>query len=123
MTQVLEDILGVKELLNSPERWTKESYGRNANGMPVMGNDPRAVCFCLLGAVDRVVWGTKSTDEYTREENAEKLERRKSIMLVLNSYVKDRTANYKAISGLIDFNDNATYEEVMAMLEEAANNA
>lgn len=47
----------VAELLAAPERWTKGWFARrddNLVGGWVLPNDPRAACWCLSGAVERV---------------------------------------------------------------------
>jgi hypothetical protein len=38
------------ELLDSPEKWTKRAYARDAEQVPTIPGDPRAVCWCVQGA-------------------------------------------------------------------------
>jgi hypothetical protein len=42
------------ELLESPGAWTQGRWARNADDSGTLGNDPAAVCFCMLGAFQRV---------------------------------------------------------------------
>lgn len=37
------------ELLDKPEKWTKGSYARNANGTPVASRSLEASCWCVQG--------------------------------------------------------------------------
>jgi hypothetical protein len=41
----------VRELLNSPDRWTQGALARDRTGRIVHIGDSEAVCWCLLGAV------------------------------------------------------------------------
>lgn len=44
----------VAALLDRRDRWTKNTYARSVTGRSVGPFSPRAVCFCLTGAIDRV---------------------------------------------------------------------
>jgi hypothetical protein len=55
---VVEVLIAARELISVPERWTKSAYARSADGRPigpcgVASQD--AVCWCPVGAVDRLV--------------------------------------------------------------------
>lgn len=41
----------LSELLNSADKWTHTFLARDADGLSVLPQDPKAVCWCLLGAV------------------------------------------------------------------------
>lgn len=43
----------VKELLDSPEKWTKGHYSRDKLGNPAWPENDDATCFCLMGAIRR----------------------------------------------------------------------
>ena len=47
-------IKGMRELLDAPERWTREFCARDANRLPCSPFDPNAACWCLIGAWTRV---------------------------------------------------------------------
>lgn len=40
----------VKELLSSPDKWTKGATARDTYGLRVFTKDKNAVCWCLVGA-------------------------------------------------------------------------
>ena len=40
----------VRELLSVPERWTQNTAARDANGEPCETIDPKATCWCIMGA-------------------------------------------------------------------------
>lgn len=41
----------VKELLSTPDKWTKGCAARDVDGVPVSPESPSAECFCLYGAI------------------------------------------------------------------------
>ena len=50
-----KDILvAAKALISKPENWTQEVCARDAFGMPVASNDGAAICWCSIGAINRV---------------------------------------------------------------------
>lgn len=55
MTQLLTDLLAVRELLSAPERWTQGCAARDRLSCPVAWDSGEATCWCLLGAVARAV--------------------------------------------------------------------
>lgn len=55
MKTVKENLIAVKELLATPATWTREVLARDAKGNEVRPSDDKAVCFCILGACERVV--------------------------------------------------------------------
>lgn len=50
-----EQLRAAKALIDTPERWTKKVFARNAAGFGVDVDNPDAVCFCSLGAIAKVV--------------------------------------------------------------------
>ena len=55
MNQTLKDLQAVRELLAQPERWTQMAYARDAAGSQVPETSTTAVCFCLSGAIWRII--------------------------------------------------------------------
>jgi hypothetical protein len=57
---------GVKpsELLADYRRWTRSFYALDHDGDLVCGDDQRAVCFCVLGAIRRYVSKPDPTSSY-----------------------------------------------------------
>lgn len=45
----------IKELFSDPSKWAQGHYGLTAEGDTCFGSDPDAVCFCLSGAVSRIL--------------------------------------------------------------------
>ena len=43
----------MKELLDSEEKWTKGTYARDKRGKGISPICSNAVCFCLLGAIEK----------------------------------------------------------------------
>lgn len=41
----------VRELLSSPEKWTKRAFARSENNIRVHSLSERAVCWCLMGGI------------------------------------------------------------------------
>jgi len=59
MTSPLSLLTEAQELIRDPVHWTQEAYYRNAEGEPPQDDspnflDPKAVCFCSLGALNRM---------------------------------------------------------------------
>ena len=52
---MLETLKDVRALIERPEHWTTEVYARDAYGSEVDAHDSGAVCWCLLGAVSKIV--------------------------------------------------------------------
>jgi hypothetical protein len=127
--EVLRVVSEVRELLSDPERWTQESYARDAEGRPTYiikpwsldnENDPGPpfgppVCFCLDGAVRRVT-GYEPV-EVEVNDRSEALYN--GVHKLLENVTRDKTrkASYS------EFNDTATHDELMALLDEALETA
>lgn len=50
-----EILIAARQLVEKPERWTQGVFARDLNGRPVDLLGPHAKCFCISGAVGRVV--------------------------------------------------------------------
>lgn len=68
VTMTTLDVLkGARELLSDPEKWTQGWYARDAEGRPADdGNDPRAVCWCIWGACEKVAGDWSKTHGATQ---------------------------------------------------------
>lgn len=51
---VYEVLLGMRDLLDSPERWTRGVFGRDEQGHMVGALNDRARAWCLVGAACKV---------------------------------------------------------------------
>jgi hypothetical protein len=43
----------ITKFLDSPNKWTQEAYARDANGKECDECDPKAVCFCAAGLLEK----------------------------------------------------------------------
>lgn len=73
----------VRELLDSPEKWTKGAIARDSKGNLVSYNSPNAVCFCLLGAIYKCYASDKMNPDKMNPDKLP-LEIRKLIGSLLN---------------------------------------
>jgi hypothetical protein len=51
------------EVIGSPERWTKNTFARDSDGFPTEVKAKDAVCFCSIGAMEKVK-GSPNADFY-----------------------------------------------------------
>lgn len=98
---------GVLEYLNSPDRWTRGSFARDSLDEPIYYRDAKATCWCLHGAIMRVV--------------SEKLpigEGRTAAEVYLSYHIREAAEELlgKKVDTITTFNDNHTYEEVLSVL-------
>lgn len=106
MIKPIEECKTVAELLASPERWIKNSWAKDAEGNAMFGNNPKAVCFCLGGAIHRI-YGELNP-----------IERSSDFVIDSEAYAKLRSLlNINPLS----FNDapETTYEIMYAKVLEA----
>jgi hypothetical protein len=55
MNQLIKDLLAVEVLLSDETKWCKGSLARNKWGRPVLPGSRSATCWCLVGAVERIL--------------------------------------------------------------------
>jgi hypothetical protein len=98
--QTLEILKATKELLSDEKRWTRDFLARHENGNPIGPNEPNAVCFCILGAIDKL---TGTNGKYSPAHVAIEQELPKKYI------------------GIGHFNDDpeTTHGHVMAVLQKA----
>jgi hypothetical protein len=58
---VRDEILKIRHLLSRPEKWTKGSDARDIKGRVVGANTIDAYCYCLNGAIDRILRYSESS--------------------------------------------------------------
>lgn len=85
-----------RELILDPKHWTKHVSARDVHGVPVSSFDTNAVCFCSVGALDRV--SANSDFPYRTMEN------------ILLSATMDHS--YHSVPA---FNDNNPHDVVLAL--------
>jgi len=79
------------------EHWTQNSYAKTYDGHICSYDSPEAVCWCLLGAMNKLFPIDSGYDD-----------------ILLNRILK---RNY---GGIVGFNDNSTFTEVKEVLTELA---
>lgn len=58
MTEQLVDILRRgRERIATPDKWTKGAAARTSTGRRCMETSPRAVCWCMIGAINAELGG------------------------------------------------------------------
>lgn len=90
------------DLLKDPKHWTKGSYAKDAEGLPVSSASPDAVCWCLGGAISKVSDNIEDANAY------------------FNRLEEILTEMYDAES-IEEFNDDlkTTHADVLKVIEEA----
>ena len=53
-TPSLQELLDLRALLYAKERWTQGTFAKDAEGHPIWSQNPKAHCWCLLGAIHKV---------------------------------------------------------------------
>jgi hypothetical protein len=53
----------IHELLSDETKWTQNVHARDKDGHPLWSSHPQAVCWCLMGAVDKCYPGTNRVGE------------------------------------------------------------
>lgn len=103
-----ETLKAIKAVIDTPAKWTKGQLAKDARGRRIATSSPDAVCFCIFGAIDRVVTDTRARMDY-------------------DNYIFDQVAKlYPEIAGgLSDFNDarEIGHADVMKVLDRAIANA
>lgn len=95
---MITDLQATRDLLADPAHWTKGAYARDAIGGDVSPRDPKATCFCMRGALDKIT-------DY-------------SFGRIFNVKLISRRANGRS---MIDFNDDptTTHADVLSYLDKA----
>lgn len=97
----LEVLIAARKVIEKPENWTQGTMVRDIYGEAIFIHSSRAVCFCAMGALHKVIGDT--SDEW------------------LN--VVDDAAATLASAARVDtvagFNDIHTHAEVLALFDKA----
>lgn len=95
-TKLAADLRAAKALIAAPATWTQGNYALDQDEQPVRADDPDAVCFCSIGAIECL---SKNVDSW-----------------------QQRGALKDAVpigSSIISFNDSHTHAEVMGVWNKA----
>lgn len=100
-----EILIAAKALIENPENWVRGDYARPAKDSSdsIYGNDPKATCFCSLGALQRI-----NNDEDHCTTGHEYLHH-----VAMTGYDKS----------IVDVNDEHDHQEVMALWDKAIEKA
>jgi hypothetical protein len=105
-----EILVGVKELLSDPKRWTQGVIARKSNNQITYPSDPEATCFCLAGALKKVIGAIRITLT--------------DVLLGLRHAIPESSSLViisTLIEGIAKLNDSSTHEEIMKLLHDALN--
>ena len=102
MSQPLERqiVESARALIATPETWTQGEFARDARGEPVSWRSPKAVQFCLWGALNRVAY-EMTGDRY------------RSVGLADHAAAALRDG----VPSLSGVNDRGTHTEVLALFD------
>lgn len=94
---------------NHPERWIQRAYATNAEGDHVSPNEPKAICWCLVGAI-RYIYLYSGNQNYIESQNRYHDAQNKIESIVFKKYQMD---------GLLSFNDSHEFNEVLDVVRKA----
>lgn len=105
---VLDDLKQMETLLNGDGRWIKYEEAQDANGKAVLGENPDACCWCLIGAMMRVSKDGEHVD----------LGRVSDLSNAIYNALGEVPLNRPT---LVSFNDaaNTTQDDVLALIRKA----
>lgn len=92
----------ISEILSSPDKWTKEHCAKDSDGDPTNSSSPTAVCWCLAGAMNRMI--SLNEDMFFSKTHF-------TLTEIVRSTTKHQEISY--------FNDapETTYEDVMKVVK------
>ena len=85
----------ILDLLKDPSKWIKGTFARSKGGFEVGPRSPKAVCWCLRGAISKC---------YSMQESP--------IIEKIHSVLPDNIS-------IVTFNDNCSHKELITLLEKA----
>ena len=99
-------IIEVKELLSDRNKWCQKGLAIRADGYPTYPKDPKAVSFCLLGALEYVALKEEYRN-YTTWEMAERridyaINKGRSLPIRVSEWNDDPNTKYEDVMKLID---------------------
>jgi len=100
-----EILIKARQVIEKPEHWTQESYARdNAGASLADGYATEAVCWCSLGAIEKVT-GLDNWDSY------------EAVSFLTEAMVDVPRQSVE------DFNDNHSHSDVLALFDQAITKA
>lgn len=90
-TGIKAELIAARAVIADPAHWTRGVMARDSRGLSVLPNEPEAFCFCMLGALRKVVGKFNPSGEH-------------------KSFLRDAIQAYTCKSMPIgDFNDDDTH--------------
>lgn len=99
-----EILIKAKEVISNPENWIQGYFAFDKNKSPVgRGDNPDAVCFCSIGALQKVVVGDSG-----------------NVLLDIHKVREvKKVLDIAAGSNIVDYNDTHTHSAVMEVWDKA----
>ena len=124
----VEVLQGVRDLIDTEDKWTQTHYARDYSGGSVMVTDESACMWCLTGAIRHVV--IKKLGEKIHMANEKRLAEERRIVILLFSReeikrVSDKsvwnTLGQQAWEHFITWNDlsTTTWQDVLDLIDTA----
>ena len=61
---IKQRLIAARALIDTPEKWTKGAFQRNATGRAVAPHDEAVAAYCAFGAIRRVCWHPDDFEVY-----------------------------------------------------------
>ena len=104
----IETLQGMRDLLTEPVHWTTGSRARNARGEYVAPSHQNAVCWCIVGAYQKVSRELSDKDVYALFSNG-----------LAGTYLQDAVNLQGRFANPWLFNDCTTHSQVIALIDSA----
>ena len=108
--EIIGYLESARQLISDPRRWTIYYSAEDKDGEPVDFNSDKAVCWCSLGALRKVVYESSS-----KPENIAKAEEFTAYGYLLDAVDLAKTG----CGSVVGFNDTHTHQEVMELWDSA----
>ena len=107
----------LKSLLQVPERWTEYASARTAEGSPCDATYPGAVCWCLTGAVLKVVTALAKKEHPTLKAHLFLDVLTQNLIYALRIQLQDGHSYRIQTMELTTFNDAHDHKDVLALID------
>ena len=109
---VVDVLTKAREIIESKESWTQKAFARDKYGDEVYPQSILAVCFCAVGAIERVLYskGIKSDFKAKSVENV--------IVMALNEAIAG-CEDFECARDIISVNDYVGHEDVLYFYDRA----
>ena len=94
----------IKEYFSNPRNWTQGAVARNAKGERVIPSNPNAVCYCLIGAIEKFI-PPKDAPNFIKQNQ-------------IKDFISTVSFNLSGFCPVL-VNDDLGYDSVMQLLDES----